>query len=144
MTASRSLRDIRRASFFAIGISGPMSDSTSAAMSVGNVSPGKRDSLPMPARDSRIDRHTSSLLRPIEQMIPAPVTAMRTFGSGMRMCEIKLASDHFYSIHGAPRAETKRAAERRVERDHEANHVARQNGAIDLARVDAGEESLFV
>src|SRR5204863_4680389 len=117
MTASRSLRDIRRASFFAIGISGPTSASTSAAMSVGNVSPGKRDSLPMPARDSRMERHTSSLLRPIEQMIPAPVTAMRIDLFAVRIGEVKPAAQNFYSIDGAAAGDAERAAELRLQSD---------------------------
>jgi len=79
--ASRSVRESR----FASRRGRVNRASASAAMSVGNVSPGKRVSFPMPARDSTIDCHTSALLRPIEQMMPAPVTAIRVFGSGLRI-----------------------------------------------------------
>src|SRR5713226_289862 len=100
-------------------------------MSVGNVSPGKRDSLPIPARDSQIERHTSSLLRPIEQRIPAPVTAIRTEVSGLRMMglrggEIKRSTHHLDSVDGAASDEAERAAERRFQGDHEADEVARR------------------
>src|ERR1043165_7517276 len=108
MTARRSLRDIRFAARFAIGSRSSTSALTSAASSVGKVSPGKRVSLAMFARDSRIERHTSSLLRPIEQMIPAPVTAMRIEGSGVLMGgrgKSKPAASDVYSIDGAARAE---------------------------------------
>src|SRR4051794_41461896 len=58
---------------------------TSAATSVGNVSPGNFDNFPIPARDSTIERHTSDRLRPIEQMMPMPVMARRMEASDLRM-----------------------------------------------------------
>src|SRR5205814_10722909 len=127
MTARRSLRDIRFASRLPIGSSASTSSSTSAARSVGKVSPGKRVSLAMFARDSRIDRHTSSLLRPIEQMIPAPVTAMRIEGSGVLMAgsgKSKPAARDVYSIDRAGGGEAKEAAQLRVEVDSDAHDVA--------------------
>ena len=62
----------------------------------------------MPSRVSRIERHTSALSRPIAQMMPAPVTAMRMFGSGFRMGrrgETKPGPGDFYSVDAADGAE---------------------------------------
>src|SRR5437763_7529016 len=145
MTARRSLRDIRFASRLPIGSSASTSSSTSAARSVGKVSPGKRVSLAMFARDSRIDRHTSSLLRPIEQMIPAPVTAMRIEGSGVLMAgsgKSKPSPRDVYSIDRAGSGEAKESAQLRVEAHHDVHDVAGVDCAIEHKVVDAAEEAV--
>src|SRR2546428_13604913 len=108
-----------------------MFSSTSAARSVGNVSPGNRVSFRIPARDSAIALHTSSLLRPMEQMIPPPVTPMRTFGSGLRKVETAPAA--LQSVAGAGSGEAIGSGALRVERHRERDDVARSHCAIDRA-----------
>src|SRR5687767_3118141 len=129
-TARRSVREYR----FVFG----RSTSASAAMSVGKVSPGKRVIFPIPARDSTIDSHTSALFRPMEQTIPAPVTAMRMLRSGLRTSgQIKPAPHGFYSIHESDSAEAERAAEIGLEGDGADHDVARFGLTKYLAAVDA-------
>src|SRR5436305_1363113 len=146
ITARRSLRDIRFASRRPIGSIASTSALTSAARSVGKVSPGKRVSLAMFARDSRIDRHTSSLLRPIEQMIPAPVRAMRIEGSGVLMAgsgKSKPAARDVYSINRAARGEAKETAELGVEPDGDVHDIAHGRYTIEHQVVDAAEEPML-
>src|SRR5436305_9796811 len=146
ITARRSLRDIRFASRRPIGSIASTSALTSAARSVGKVSPGKRVSRAMFARDSRIDCHTSSLLRPIEQMIPAPVTAMRIEGSGVLMVgsgKIKPAARDFYSIDRAGGAEAKEAAQLRVEADDDAHDLAHGRRTIEHKTIDAAQPPML-
>src|SRR5436190_7932627 len=99
----------------------------------------------MPERASTMDCHTSSLSWPIEQMMPAPVTAIRMLGSGFfisRRCgQIKPPSRDFYSIDRARSFEPERPAECCLELDADGNLVARFNGSQDLAAIDAGQKS---
>src|SRR5687768_15760242 len=133
-TARRSVRDKRlvRGSSF----------ETSAAMSVGKVSPMNRVSFAMPARDSTIDRQTSALFRPIEQIRPMPVTAIRVSRSGLRTGEIEPAPHHFYSIHTSGSAESERAAEVGFEIHGDLDRIAGLDRPQHFATFDAGEESL--
>src|SRR5687768_6516547 len=133
-TARRSVRDKRlvRGSSF----------ETSAAMSVGKVSPMNRVSFAMPARDSTIDRQTSALFRPIEQIRPMPVTAIRVSRSGLRTGEIEPSPHHFYSIHASRSAEAKRTAEVGVQFHGDLHDVTRLDRAQHFAAIDAREESL--
>src|SRR5205085_2351207 len=95
-------------------------------------------------RAPRIDCHTSPLSWPIEQMMPAPVTAMRMRESGVfisRRCgQIKPPSRDFYSTDRAGALEPECPAERRLELDADGNLVARFDGSQDLAAIDAGQE----
>src|SRR5207253_2721645 len=144
MTASRSLRDIRFASRPLMGTNSRRSAVTSAAMSVGNVSPGKCESLRIPARDSRIDCHTSALLRPIEQMMPAPVMAIRIELSGLRIgsSEVKPGPAAFYSTDGGRSAEAEDAAELRLQLHDELHDLSRLEHADHFAAIDARQKSM--
>src|ERR1051326_280354 len=133
-TASWSVRERRRdfgSSLF-----------TSAAMSVGKVSPGNRVSFAIPARASAIDCHTSSLLRPIEQTMPAPVIAIRVEGSGLATAEVEPPAHDVYSIDAAAAAEAKRPAELCFERDANRDDVDGLDRAQHFTAIDAREKSL--
>src|SRR5687768_2092228 len=144
ITARRSVRDMRRALRPLTGSIASRSASTSAAMSVGKVSRGNRVSLPIPARDSRIERHTSSWLRPIEQMMPRPVTARRIDGSGLRMVgsQVKPASGDFYSFDRCRSTKAEDAAKIRFEDHMDVHAVACDDGAIDFTRIDSAHEAV--
>src|SRR5260370_37759819 len=109
-------------------------------MSVGKHSPGNRVSLPIPARDSAIAFHTSSLLRPIEQMIPAPVIAMRMSGSGFR--KVEAASRALETVDRPRSAESIRAAKLCGEGDPQRDHVCRLDAAIADAVFQSRQDSV--
>src|SRR5581483_10620186 len=129
MMPRRSVRDMRFAS--RRGMGSARSASTSAAVSVGKVSPGNRVSLPIPERDSRIDVHTSCLFRPIAQITPTPVTAIRVVGSALRIAEIEPSAYDFYSVDRARTAEAIQPAERSFEGHGDPHGLANGGQPVD-------------